>query len=422
MRVVKLLKDFLNKLLSLGTKPGQSLEEARMVRTTNVLNLLVITFTACSFITIGFLGTRYDIIPILCVFGFAIISVYLNSRFLPKAAFLLFAFYINLVICYFAISHPPDTDLYIYFFPVIVSLILLNTATFARYTTLLSALICAVFLILSVTLDIPELKRDLSLEQIRLLRIFNLFGASIITAVLSYLLTRIISRQFSEIELQNKILTKSKLANDSTLKEKEILLAELHHRVKNNLAIISGLLNLQDDATNNLEAKDIIRDSKSRIMSMALVHRMLYEKQDLKSLELKQYVSALVMELFVSYDLDQKIDFTIQSDNHELPVAKSVSLGLIINEVVTNSIKYSIKKPQRQSGRFTVVINRQENLIMMVLKDDGPGFPADFNPAAEQLSLGIYLIKSLAEQIEGQATFRNNDGAEIELRFQLEEI
>lgn len=390
-----------------------------MVRTTNVLNLLVIVFTASSFITVGFLGKRYDLIPILCVFLFAISCFYLNAKFYPRTAFLFFAFYINLIICYFTLSHPRDTDLYIYFFPVIVSLILLNTGAFAGYTTLVIGLICATFLILSVTLDIPEIRRELSTEQTQMLRTFNLFGASIMTAILSFLLTRIISRQFNEIGEQNAVLVKSKEAIDSSLKEKEILLAELHHRVKNNLAIISGLLNLQDDATSNLEAKEIIRDSKSRIMSMAMVHRMLYEKQELKNLDLKHYASELVLELFNSYDLVQKLKFNISCRQYELPVVKSVPLGLIINEVVTNSIKYAFKKNGRNSGTFSIEVSGSPENVQMVLSDDGAGFPPDFDPNSETLSLGIFLIKSLAEQIDGTVNFSNNNGAKILLEFPL---
>lgn len=403
----------------MGSNPSHSIEEARMVRTTNMLNLLVVTFTASSFITITSLGTRYDIIPILCVFAFAGISFYLNSKYYTKAAFLLFAFYINFIICYFSISHPPDTDLYIYFFPVIVSLILLNTASFAKYTILMSALICAVFLILSVTLDIPELRRELDQEQIHFLHVFNLFGASIITAVLSYLLTRIISRQFNEIEEQNRVLVQSKAAIDSSLKEKEVLLAELHHRVKNNLAIISGLLNLQDDATSNLEAKEVIRDSKSRIMSMAMVHRMLYEKQELKNLDLKRYTAELVEELLRSYDLTQKVAFSINCGSFELPVAKSVPLGLIINEVVTNSIKYAFKKNNRNAGKFSIEVRAVGSKLTMLLADDGQGFSENFDPNADNLSLGIFLIKSLSEQIDGDVKFYNTNGAQIELTFEL---
>lgn len=395
------------------------MDEVRMVRTTNLLNLLVIAFTASSFITVGFLGKRYDLIPILCVFLFATTCIFLNAKFYPRIAFLFFAFYINLIICYFTLSHPKETDLYIYFFPVIVSLILLNTGAFAGYSTLVSGLICATFLILSVTLDIPEIRRELSVEQASMLRTFNLFGASIMTGILSFLLTRIISRQFNEIEEQNTVLIKSKQAIDNSLREKEVLLAELHHRVKNNLAIISGLLNLQDDATSNLEAKDIIRDSKSRIMSMALVHRMLYEKQELKSLDLKHYTSELVLELFNSYDLVQKLKFNIVCQSYELPVVKSVPLGLIINEVVTNSIKYAFKKNGRNSGTFSIEVSGAPSKIQMILSDDGEGFPANFDPNSETLSLGIFLIKSLAEQIDGSVDFSNNKGAQILLEFPL---
>src|SRR5690606_32267912 len=226
----------------------------------------------------------------------------------------------------------------------------------------------------------------------------NIIVAMIITAILSFLLTRVISKQNSEIVIQNNNLLRAKEVVKASLKEKEVLLAELHHRVKNNLAIISGLLNLQDDATDNEEAKEIIGDSKNRIMSMALVHRMLYENTELKNLDLSRYISELVLEMFNSYNLTQFIDITIDCDTVVLPVNKSVPLGLIINEIVTNSIKYVYKAHRKEKGKFFISVKEEQNTVTMIVKDNGPGFPIEFNPDAENLSLGIYLIKSLTEQ------------------------
>ncbi len=152
---------------------------------------------------------------------------------------------------------------------------------------------------------------------------------------------------------------------------------------------------------------------------MAMVHRMLYEKQELKNLNLKHYTSELVLELFNSYDLVQKLKFSISCQQYELPVFKSVPLGLIINEVVTNSIKYAFKKNGRNSGTFSIEVSGGPSKVQMILSDDGEGFPANFDPNSETLSLGIFLIKSLAEQIDGNVSFSNNNGAQILLEFPL---
>jgi two-component sensor histidine kinase len=412
------LKRTINSILALGSSEDQSLHLARMVRTTNLLNLLVVTFVTSSFSTAIFLKSRYDLFPILTVFLFAGFSFFLNARKHHHSAFLFFAFYINLAICYFSLSHPPETDMFVYFFPVIVSLILLNTAALTNYSLVWSAFICAFFLSASFVIEIPAIQLELDPQQSKYLQRFNVIGASLITAVLSYLLSRIITRQFNEISAQNTDLIKTKEEVKNSLREKEVLLAELHHRVKNNLAIISGLLNLQDDATSNTEAKEVIRDSKSRIMSMALVHRMLYEKSELKNLEIKRYTEELIAELFNSYDLNGQVKIELQSDKIVLPVNKSVPLGLIINEIVTNSIKYAFKWKNRNSGTFMVEVRAENQSVHMVLKD-GQGFPANFDANSDQVSLGIFLIKSLTEQIDGTVRFSNQEGARIDIHFSL---
>lgn len=390
-----------------------------MVRTTNLLNLLVVFFVTSSFLTALFLKSRYDLFPILTVYVFAGFSFYLNARKKSQAAFIFFAFYINLAICYFTLSHPAETDMYVYFFPVIINLILLNTAAISRRSLIWSAIFSAFFLTIALSMDIPQIRRPLTTEQIIYLQRFNMVGATVITGVLSYILSTIIVRQFNEISEQNNDLIKTKEEVKSSLREKEVLLAELHHRVKNNLAIISGLLNLQDDATSNAEAKEVIRDSKSRIMSMALVHRMLYEKIELKHLDVQRYIAELIAELFNSYDLINQVQLVLRSDKIILPVNKSVPLGLIINEVVTNSIKYAFKAENRNSGLLTVEVRASGQVVHLLLKDDGQGFPADFNPVKDNVSLGIFLIKTLTEQIEGTVQFSNDGGARIDIRFSL---
>lgn len=276
------------------------------------------------------------------------------------------------------------------------------------------------FFLATLFIDVPQWElKGLTERQINLLLYFNIGIAAVLTGLLSGLMNRLISNQNKEILLQNKDLTVAKQEINLSLKEKEVLLAELHHRVKNNLAIISGLLNLQEDATENEDAKKIISDSKTRIMSMALVHKMLYENRELKSINVGRYASELINELFNSYNLSKSVIVNEEYDQIDLPVNKSIPLGLILNEVVTNSIKYTFKNNQKHKGLFEVRIKLSNNNVQLTLKDNGNGFPEDFNSESDTRSLGIYLIKTLAEQIDGKVWFSNDNGAKIELNFIL---
>ena len=349
----------------------------------------------------------------------AVLSLFLSKVGQTKFAFFLFTLYVNLSIFYFCKYHPFETQNYLYYFPLIVSVVLLTNASFKDKLSLTHLGICLLFFIATFTIEIPGLQLDLTQEKIDFLRIFNIVTAAIITMALSFLLTRLISRQNAAIVTQNIDLLKAKAVVNASLKEKEVLLAELHHRVKNNLAIISGLLNMQGDATSNEEAKEIIGDTKTRIMSMALVHRMLYDNPELKSLDLGKYISELVIELLNSYSLARKVSLTQDCEKLVLPVSKSIPLGLIINEIVTNSIKYVFRSSTLEKGHFFISIKERANLVTMVVRDHGDGFPENFDSNAENLSLGIYLIKSLTAQIDGTVRFANDNGAKVEMRFPL---
>lgn len=245
----------------------------------------------------------------------------------------------------------------------------------------------------------------------------NMIISTTVTAAIVFLLTRLISNQNKEITLQNSDLIKAKENINASLKEKEVLLAELNHRVKNNLAIINGLLNLQEDSINNIEAKQIISDSKNRISSMALVHKMLYNTGDLKHIQLNLYVSELIQELFKGYHLESKIKISQKFEPILLEVNKAIPLGLILNEIITNSIKYVYAQSEDNTGEFHIEMRMENNHVKIEINDFGPGFPMDFNTEQTPFTLGIFLIKSLTEQIDGEVQFLNANGAKILLQF-----
>lgn len=398
---------------------GQSSLEVRKVKTTNLLNFIVCCSLLTSVTHYFFLGDKYSVGIVLALFLISLASMILNGFGKTTLSFLLFTLNVNAAIFYYCLHHSLEAGTCFYFFPLIVSVVLLNNPSVRDTWMVVHFSICVVFFAACFLVEIPGIQADLSRSQIVYLQRFNLFSSAIITALLSFLLTRLVSSQNYEIVTQNEDLRKTKEAVNVSLKEKEVLLAELHHRVKNNLAIISGLLNLQEDATNSEEAKQILGDSKSRIMSMALVHKMLYENPELKSIHIGKYASELIYELFNSYNLGRSITITEEYDDFVLPVSKSIPLGLILNEVVTNCIKYVFKSVGKQKGQFYISIRHKGNDVTLTVRDNGKGFPGDFDPESSNLSLGIYLIKTLAEQIDGQISFSNDNGAKIELVFPL---
>ena len=412
------MKKVLNQLLGLGVEETQSSYDKRRIKTTNLINLFVIFFILIGYTNYFILKSDFAPIPVTTFLVLSCISLFLNAKKKTRSSFLLFTVNINLSIFFINEYYPYEVGAYLFYFPLIVSVVLLNNPSFLDKQSATHFSVCTLFIAASLLLDFPGFQlQSLSAAQMKSLWYYDLIMATSLTAMLSFLLTRIIYKQNKEIISQNEDLIKAKETVNVSLKEKEILLAELHHRVKNNLAIISGLLNLQEDSTSNDEAKQIISDSKTRIMSMALVHKMLYENGELKSINLGKYASELITELFYSYNLLKTVSVREDFDVILIPVNKSIPFGLILNEVVTNSIKYTFKSAQRHAGVFDISIKMHGNTVNVLLKDNGTGFPKDFNDEANTHTLGIYLIKTLVEQIDGEVHFSNDNGAKIALNF-----
>ncbi|PBQ31976.1 hypothetical protein CNR22_09405 [Sphingobacteriaceae bacterium] len=412
------MKKALNALIVLGVEDTQSSYEKRRIKTTNLINLLVVFLILVGYSNYFIIHSDFAFVPVTCFLCLSLVSIFLNKVRHTTASFLLFTININLSIFFINEYYPFETGSYLFYFPLIVSIVLLNNPSFKNKYSVIHFSICAGFFIGGLLLDFPALRlTTLTPAQIRLLWYFDLVMATMLTAVLTFLLTRIIYKQNQEIIIQNDDLKKAKEIVNVSLKEKEVLLAELHHRVKNNLAIISGLLNLQKDAIENEEAKQVLSDSKTRIMSMALVHKMLYENVELKNINLGKYASELLNELLYSYNLIKVVKVNEDFDAVNIPVSKSIPLGLILNEVITNCIKYVYKPCEELNGVFNISIKLKEGQVVLIMKDNGLGFPKDFNVDSENQSLGIYLIKTLAEQIDGKVRFSNEAGAKIELNF-----
>ncbi|MBI3520993.1 MAG: sensor histidine kinase [Bacteroidetes bacterium] len=193
-----------------------------------------------------------------------------------------------------------------------------------------------------------------------------------------------------------------------SLREKEQLLKEIHHRVKNNMQIISSLLNLQSDNIVDTKVLSLLRESRNRINSMALVHEMLYKSNDLSKIGLRNYIESLTSSIRQSYassDADIVFEYDI-SEEICFDIDKMIPIGLILNEVISNSLKYAF--PDKK-GKIDLVLKPLEHQYILSVSDNGIGFKSDFDVDKDS-QLGIQLIYMLTEQLNGTLTLESKGG------------
>jgi PAS domain S-box-containing protein len=185
----------------------------------------------------------------------------------------------------------------------------------------------------------------------------------------------------------------------ASLKEKEILLKEIHHRVKNNLQIISSLLNLQLSGVTDEKVLHMIKESQNRIKSMALIHEKLYKKNNLSMIDFSEYLEDLVTSLILSYRVNtSNIDVRINTKQLSLNIDLAVSLGLCITELVSNCFKYAFAPDEK--GIVRIELETENNILTLKVKDSGVKLPKEFDINATE-SLGLKLVLSLADQHHG---------------------
>ncbi|MBI5822953.1 MAG: HAMP domain-containing protein [Chloroflexi bacterium] len=199
-------------------------------------------------------------------------------------------------------------------------------------------------------------------------------------------------------------------------REKEILLKEIHHRVKNNLQIISSLLNLQTDQVKDTGTLRALRDSQARVRSMALIHEKLYQSKDLAKIEFGEYVQSLAKDLFRSYQRALgNIKLNIQVDEIALDLDYAVPCGLILNELMTNTLKYAF--PNGRDGSIQVELHAGPGQTLSLrVTDDGVGIPADLD-IFNNKSLGLQLVNSLVKQVDGKLVIENSKGTSFLVSF-----
>jgi two-component sensor histidine kinase len=246
------------------------------------------------------------------------------------------------------------------------------------------------------------LKRENDLQQGQLnsakkLRLSLLIGLSV-----TFCMAAIIFYQYHRQKHKNSIIKKQ-------ADELQTLIKEIHHRVKNNMQIVSSLLDLQSLNIKDGHASEAVKESKNRVLSMALIHQNLYHEGNIKGIQMKNYIQNLALNLFDSYNMQKdKVKLKTDIDNLNLDVDTVIPIGLIVNELISNSLKYAFKG--KESGELAVALKQKNSELVLEVQDNGNGFPEDWDTKANH-SFGYKLIKAFAKKLKAKLDVYNDNGA-----------
>lgn len=207
----------------------------------------------------------------------------------------------------------------------------------------------------------------------------------------------------------------------SSLKEKEILLREVHHRVKNNLQVISSILNLQSSYIKDEKIQHILKESQNRIKSMSFIHESLYQTKNFSYINFSEYIINLSKNLFYTYQVgDENIKLIFETDDIQLNIDQAIPSGLIVNELLTNALKYAFKKTI-QEPEIKIILKQNNNIISLIVQDNGIGLPPQFNINTSE-TLGIQLVTTLVEQLDGEIKLQSDTGTKYLITFEKQLI
>ena len=200
----------------------------------------------------------------------------------------------------------------------------------------------------------------------------------------------------------------------TSLAEKEELLKEVHHRVKNNLQVITSLLNLQAGTTQDTNALVLFEEARNRVQSIATIHELLYRSVSFASISLRTYATQLLPGLIEFYGMQKRVNAHILGDGESIELERAVPFGLLLNELVSNALKHAF--PEERTGVITINIGQRNEDIVLRVSDDGVGLPAAFDPE-QSSSLGLKLVKVLMRQLRGTLQVLPSNGATFEAQF-----
>lgn len=410
-----MIQKFWSYISSTGIQPGDNEKRIKQITLINqytLISFLLYLVNGCSDL---FLGFFYEGTSLLVGCLFIILSLFFNKHHHHKASVAALVLFVALTIFYFGMLSGVGSGEYLYYFPLMLSI------SFALDPQDDRALIgflftCIILLILINTITyayFPAPDPDYNSNQYRMFVVNLMMSASTVgffiylTAKNNEMIGNLYEQRLKEREASEAMIKK-------TLREKEVLLAELHHRVKNNLAIMSGFFNLKLNHVQNEEVKAILMESKNRLSSMALIHNHLYGRDNFSEINFSPYINDLVAEIKNSYpSLAKSVAVHSNIADVTLSLNTAIPCALILNELLTNCYKHAFQNTD--SGAIYIDLLRHENeKLKLTVSDNGCGLKKDFD-AHE--SMGMTVIQALTQQLNGTHAYQDAKGTRFELIF-----
>lgn len=225
-----------------------------------------------------------------------------------------------------------------------------------------------------------------------------------------------LDRQLQECLRSEAVLRQCEEQLNEAVRGKEVLVREIHHRVKNNLQVMSSLLTLQSRYTRDETTRHILNDSQSRLQAMAVVHELLFESEDLARVNRSEYLTRIARHLYESHGISpDRIALRIQAQEIGCTIDTAVPLGLIVNELVSNCLEHAF--PAERKGEILIKTEKiREDEWEVIVSDNGVGMPKDLDPAKSG-TFGLYLVHTLAGQFRGDVELKRTGGVEVRVRF-----
>lgn len=397
------MANFIKKWINTGVKPEDTVFDRRLKIAVNVLvTNAILSIGIVSVLHFIFQRQMSNLNILISLPLFAVAGI-LNVRGYVMTAITYVFCVSNILLVIFSIRLGEMSLTHVHFILLIIGISLLyqyRKSTFYFYFNLIFTLLCVVFVLLSFQFGWFSWFLDRTLNP-DLSRHLNYIMLIVISLVFTFTVV------YTYYQQQSSIL--------QSLQEQKILLAEVNHRVKNNMAVIIGLLNMKRNISPNKETQQDLEDVKARVMSMALVHDRIYSDGNASAVDMDGYVDDLVKEISHSFNLQKHVKFNVLVEKLTIEVSVAIPLGLILNELITNSMKHAFASID--SPEITIEIVRvDEGWLQVTIADNGVGF-SGVEQGGEQM--GIVLIEALAEQLGGTHQFKAGSGLIFEMKFSI---
>jgi len=422
------LRTMIQESVLRGVDDRQSIEQSSRIRIINKFNLLCISYSI-PYILFSLSFRFYQ--PAVVFFAglmLYVLSLYCNKTARHITAKLLIIVATNFSVFYLSLFYGFDSGFHLYYFtsPLIVfslfdySELKRTILGFLLYLASIATLVYLHESGFSIAQEMPPMLG-------RMLYVLNVFLAlSFCLLLVTHFseFNKKINQQLAasneELESKQDLLEAEIIERKNTelklqtlLKDKETLLSETHHRVKNNLAVVSGMLDLQVLMSEQEDVKTILNDSRSRIKSMSLIHESLYKYDNVSQIEFGRYICSLAEEISNTHSsLPFKIRMSFDVEEVNLSVTKAIPCGLLVNEVLTNAFKHAFTG--RTEGEIRIGLTEKDELCTLTIRDNGQGIdPGKQSPS----SIGMALIEAFSKQLKAKYSFANEQGTKLTLTF-----